>query len=235
LKIVKLHATTSTNEELKSRFRESELPHLTTIYTIEQTKGKGQQGASWISEKGKNLTFSILITKNIEKISPLRINQVVSVTIVEWLKKELQVQTKIKWPNDILSVQHKLAGILIENTFSGEYLTHSIVGIGLNVNQEQFIDLPKAISLTQITGKKFHLEKLLISFLNELKNNLHDSIKVASRYNQHLYKCNQPTEFKCANENFTAVVKGTDAGGKLILDIDGVLKAYNLKELQWIY
>lgn len=235
MKIVKLHATTSTNEELNYRFRESELPHLTTIYTIEQTKGKGQQGASWISEKGKNLTFSTLITKNMEKLTPLMINKVVSVTIVEWLKKELQVQTKIKWPNDILSVQHKLAGILIENTFSGEYLTHSIVGIGLNVNQEQFKDLPKAISLTQITGKHFHLEELLISFLNKLKRNLLDPNIVAARYNEHLFKYNQITEFNSANENFMAVVKGTDADGKLILDRDGTLKTYNLKELQWIY
>ncbi len=119
MNIVKLHATTSTNDELKFRIRQSELPHLTTLYTMEQTRGKGQRGATWVSEKDKNLTFSILLTEKIQNLTPFLINQILSVTMVQWLKMDLQVQAKIKWPNDILSVQHKLAGILIENIFFG--------------------------------------------------------------------------------------------------------------------
>ncbi|QJP34452.1 biotin--[acetyl-CoA-carboxylase] ligase [Nonlabens sp. Ci31] len=235
MNIVKLHATTSTNDELKSRFRESELPHLTTIYTMEQTRGKGQQGAIWISEKGKNLTFSILITKNIQHLTPFLVNQTVSVTIVEWLKRELQVQAKIKWPNDILSVQHKLAGILIENFFSGTKLTHAVVGIGLNVNQETFESLPRAISLKNITGREFDLESLLISFLSLLKNNLRDPLRVAQEYNRYLFRYNQMTSFKSSKGSFEGVVKGTDPDGKLLLQINDVLSSYELKELEWMY
>lgn len=235
MNIVKLHATTSTNDELKSRFRESELPHLTTIYTMEQTRGKGQQGATWVSENGKNLTFSILLTENIKNLTPFLVNKTLSVTIVEWLKNELQVQAKIKWPNDILSVQHKLAGILIENNFSGKNLSSSVVGIGLNVNQETFENLPRAISLKNITGREFDLESLLISFLNLLENNLRDPLRVAQEYHRYLYKYNQMTSFKSSKGTFEGVVKGTDPNGKLLLQVNEKLLAFELKELEWLY
>jgi BirA family biotin operon repressor/biotin-[acetyl-CoA-carboxylase] ligase len=235
LNIVKLHATTSTNDELKFRFRESALPHLTTIYSMEQTQGKGQQGASWASEKGKNLTFSVLIRDIQFEMTPFQINKVVSVSIVEWLKEELQIQAKIKWPNDILSVQHKLAGILIENSFSGSVFSHSVVGIGLNVNQETFEGLPKAISLKNITGKDFNLEELLCSFLKVLKNNLRDPLRVAQYYNKHLFKYNQLTWFTSLHNDFEAVVKGTDKEGKLLLQVQNELLTFSLKELKWKY
>ncbi|MEN8817431.1 MAG: biotin--[acetyl-CoA-carboxylase] ligase [Nonlabens sp.] len=235
MNIVKLHATTSTNDELKTRFRESKLPHLTTIYTIEQTQGKGQQGAKWISEKGKNLTFSILLSDLPLKITPFQINKLISVTIVEWLKIQLQIQARIKWPNDILSVQHKLAGILIENSFSGSQLSHAIVGIGLNVNQEVFDGLPKAISLRNLTGREFDLEELLISFLNMLENNLRNSSEVAQNYNNYLFKFNQSTSFQSKKGIFEGVVKGTDEEGKLILEVQNERLTFALKELKWIY
>ena len=235
MNIVKLHATTSTNDELKSRFRESELPQLTTIYTLEQSQGKGQQGAKWVSEKGKNLTFSVLINKSLQNLSPFLINQLISVTIVEWLKDELQIQSKIKWPNDILSVRHKLCGILIENIYAGEHIAYSIIGIGLNVNQEEFIDLPKAISLKQITNREFDLEKLLISFLKQLKNNLRNPIEVAQKYTKYLFKFNQVVSFISDSGTFKGTVKGTTADGKLILEISGEQKLFTLKELKWIY
>ena len=235
MNIVKLHATTSTNDELKSRFRESELPQLTTIYTLEQSQGKGQQCAKWVSEKGKNLTFSVLIKRNLQNLSPFLINQLISVTIVEWLKDELQIQSKIKWPNDILSVRHKLCGILIENIYAGEHIAYSIIGIGLNVNQEEFIDLPKAISLKQITNREFDLEKLLISFLKQLKNNLRNPIEVAQKYTKYLFKFNQVASFISDSGTFKGTVKGTTADGKLILEISGEQKLFTLKELKWVY
>ncbi|WP_405370867.1 biotin--[acetyl-CoA-carboxylase] ligase [Nonlabens sp. Asnod2-A12] len=235
MNIVKLHATTSTNDELKSRFRESVLPHLTAIYSLKQTRGKGQQGAQWVAEDGKNLTFSVLITEGISDLTPFLINQVVSVSIVEWLKNDLQIQSKIKWPNDILSVNHKLAGILIENSYSGNFLSSSVVGIGLNVNQDEFEGLPKAISLKNITGKEFELEVLLISFLNVLKNNLRDPLKVAQDYNKYLFKYRQVISFESSNAVFNGRVEGTDKDGKLILRVDNELKIYDLKELKWVY
>ena len=109
------------------------------------------------------------------------------------------------------------------------------MGIGLNVNQEAFENLPRAISLKNITGREFDLESLLISFLNLLENNLRDPLRVAQEYYKYLFKYNQLTSFKSSNGIFEAVVKGTDTDGKLLLQINDKLSAFELKELEWVY
>ncbi len=234
--LVKLHATASTNEELKVRFRESELHNLTTIYTDHQTAGKGQMGSSWVSEPFKNLTFSVLLTQMSAEFTDFEINKCVTVVLVEWLREKLQIQAVIKWPNDILSVRHKLAGVLIENIYKGTNRMSSILGIGLNVNQEDFPNLDKAISLHQITGKTYELESLLLDFLKALKRELHNPVAPISRYEQHLFKYRQETSFQIDGKEFRARVEGVDDTGRLILTSDTHgRKSYGIKEVQWIY
>jgi BirA family biotin operon repressor/biotin-[acetyl-CoA-carboxylase] ligase len=235
IQLFKLHATGSTNDDLKARFRESELPQLTTLYTDHQTAGKGQMGATWDSEPFKNLTFSILITDMVENLTDFQINKCITVMLVEWLRKKLQVQAVIKWPNDILSVQHKLVGLLIENMYLGNSRECSIIGIGLNVNQTDFQSFTKAISLTQITGKTYNLEELLLDFLEFLSKEIIHSKDLISRYESHLFKYLQETKFRKNGTEFRATVKGTDQLGRLLLHHNGSLHAYGLKEVQWVY
>ncbi|WP_194851059.1 biotin--[acetyl-CoA-carboxylase] ligase [Nonlabens antarcticus] len=234
-KLVKLHATGSTNDDLKVRFRESELTQLTTIYTDHQTAGRGQMGAKWVSEPYKNLTFSTLLTVSVAGLSDFEINKFVTVALVEWLRKKLHVHAVIKWPNDILSVNHKLAGLLIENIYKGSTRECSIVGIGLNVNQTDFQSFAKAISLCQITGKKYDLEELLIDFLTLLKTELKHPEKTIARYESYLFKFMQTSIFRKNGIEFTAIVSGTDNLGKLLLDHNGTLHSYDLKEVEWVY
>jgi BirA family biotin operon repressor/biotin-[acetyl-CoA-carboxylase] ligase len=155
--------------------------------------------------------------------------------LVEWLRQKLQIQAVIKWPNDILSVKHKLAGLLIENMYQGNLRTGSIIGIGLNVNQEEFPGINKAISLTQITGKHYELDSILIDFLTYLKNALENPKGAISRYEQHLFKYRQETGFSKGESTFTAVVHGVDHSGRLILEQDGSMVTYDLKEIEWVY
>lgn len=235
INLVKIHATGSTNEELKFRFRESELPNLTTVYTSHQTAGKGQMGARWESEPFKNLTFSILVTDFPVNLDDFKLNKLITVALVEWLRIKLQIQAVIKWPNDILSVRHKLAGLLIENIYKGNQRAGTVVGIGLNVNQKEFSNLPKAISLYQITGKEYDIEELLIDFLNHLKLTLKKPHECISRYERHLFKYHQEAQFRSGGAVFSAIVKGVDENGKLLLQQEEQLKHYDLKEVEWIY
>lgn len=236
MQIVKLHATTSTNDEMRARFRESELTHLTALYTLEQSQGRGNRGTVWQSEKGKNLTFSILISENLTGLNVFELNQIVSVALVEWLLNDLKVQAKIKWPNDILSVHKKLAGILIENTYQNNKWSHSIVGIGLNVNQEEFKDLPQAISLKNLTGQFYSLEELLISFMTYLDRALKNGRHTVEKYLLHLYRYQQIMSFELIDgEIIEALVSGVTQDGELLLEIEGQLTAYDLKQLRWKY
>lgn len=235
MKIVKLHATTSTNDELRTRFRESVLPHLTTIYSLSQSQGRGNRGTTWESENGKNLTFSVLISDLLTGLTVFDLNKIVSVALVEWLKKDLKVQAKIKWPNDILSVQKKLAGILIENTYQNSILMHSIVGIGLNVNQEAFNDLPQAVSLKNLTGRTFKLEELLVQFLAHLDAALKNREETLNKYLTHFFKLHKEVEFDIQGLSVTAIVKGVNENGELLLEKEGQLTAYDLKQVRWNY
>lgn len=233
--LVKIHATASTNEELKFRFRESELPQLTTIYTDHQTAGKGQMGTRWVSEPFKNLTFSILITDYLKDFTSFEISQWVAVCLVEWLHQKLQIQAVIKWPNDILSVHHKLAGVLIENIIQHGKRQASIVGIGLNINQTDFGDLHKAISIAQITGKTWDIKMLLVSFMSYLELQLLNPTAAILKYRSLLYKIDQYTNFLQDGHQFEALVYGTDSRGKLLLKVEDKLESYDLKEIQWVY
>ncbi len=235
INLVKIHATASTNDELKVRFRESELPALTTIYTIHQTAGKGQMGARWHSEPNKNLTFSFLLTNELREFTDFQINKFVTVVVVEWLREKLHIQAYVKWPNDILSVHHKLAGILIENLRQSQQRHASIVGIGLNVNQLQFPRLPKAISLTNLTAKTYDLELLLIDFMTFMQQALDTPFEVIIKYENYLYKLNQMARFELNGQIISAYVKEVNSRGQLVLLRDNVQSTYDVKEIKWIY
>lgn len=233
MNVVKLHATGSTNDALKLRFRESVIPHLTALYTTSQSQGRGQRGTTWQSEDGKNLTFSVLVTEGLENLSIFQLNQIVSVALAEWLIEKFQIQAKVKWPNDILSVKKKLAGILIETVFKKQHLNHAIIGIGLNVNQTEFKGLPHAISMAQLTGVTYDLEELLFSFLQHLKNRLLRSEELLHKYNDYLFKHGQIADFKKDESLFKARVDGVNQNGHLLLTHDGMQQSYEIKTIKW--
>ncbi len=233
MNVVKLHATGSTNDALKLRFREIGIPHLTALYSLSQLQGRGQRGSTWQSEDGKNLTFSVLVTENLQGLTVFQLNQIVSVALAQWLFKNYQIQAKVKWPNDILSVKKKLAGILIETVFKKQQLDHAIIGIGLNVNQTEFQDLPNAVSMSLLTGKVYELEELLFSFLLHLKHALKHSSEVLNQYNTYLFKYNQTADFQIEDRTFSALVKGVDHNGNLLLIHDDAQHAYEIKTIKW--
>lgn len=162
MKILEYTSLRSTNSEA-TRIA-PELAHGDIIVAREQTAGRGQRGNSWEAEPEKNLTFSLFLRpRDMLAADSFLLSMAVSVGIVDALNKILAPdEVKIKWPNDIYWNDLKLAGILIENSFSGQWIDHSIVGIGLNVNQTYFIsDAPNPVSMIQIAGLSFDLIEVL--------------------------------------------------------------------------
>ena len=148
MKIIKLDAIDSTNRFLKALSAQESRENFTVVSTESQTQGKGQRGSGWSSEKGKNLTFSVLYNQKAEQLTSLfTLNILVALSVLEALKTFSNLNFSIKWPNDILSENKKIGGILIENTFKNFGEVQSIIGIGLNINQSQFENLPQASSL----------------------------------------------------------------------------------------
>ncbi len=216
--------------------------NFTVVVAKKQTNGKGQRGAVWTSEAGKNLTFSVFVDIYFLPIAyQFYFNCAVALAIYNGLDKLNIPKLSLKWPNDILSANKKIAGVLIENTIRFEK-KQAIVGIGLNVNQTEFSTNLNASSLKNSTGIVYNLDEVLQIIITELKLQItrlreKEFLKIHQDFEAVLFRKNKPSTFKNAEGDlFMGFIKGVSNTGKLQLLIeDGVVKEYRLKEVQLLY
>ncbi|WP_396637156.1 biotin--[acetyl-CoA-carboxylase] ligase [Maribacter sp. R77961] len=243
MQIIKLSATESTNTYLKELASVKNLADLTVVVTENQTKGRGQMNGLWESEQGKNLTFSVL-----KKINNLAIQDqflisiCVSLAVYKTLIALKIPDVKVKWPNDILSGNFKICGILIENSISGFRITSSVIGIGLNVNQITFENQPKAASLYSLLGKEIDLENLLKTILTNLEvylSNISSNNWNSLLYEYHpiLFKKDMLSQFVLENDTvFSGTILGVTKEGKLRIRLEGDrVREFALKEISLRY
>ena len=243
MQIIKLDATQSTNTYLKELSFEKELEDFTVITTRDQTSGRGQMNAKWESEPGKNLAFSILKNNIDVSIKDVFLVSVcVSLAIIDGLKPLGIPNLSIKWPNDILSGTNKIGGILIENILSGSKIKRSIVGFGLNVNQEVFEKAPNASSLKNILGTEFDLDSVFYTLIEQLHSYLNKPIQsleneLYAQYHSQLFKIGEKSTFKNQHDTlFTGTIAEVSISGKLIVKHEnGDYQEYGLKEIQLLY
>lgn len=239
MSIIKLNATDSTNTYLKQLALSQVLDDFTVVSADLQLKGRGQMGAEWVSDSGKNLTISIL--KKLESFqvqNQFNLNCIVSLAIYDVLNGLRVPNLSVKWPNDILSGNQKICGILIENILKGKFIHMTIIGIGLNVNQIDFGTVEKASSLKILLGNDVNMNELINSILKELKYYFTISnTDLRDKYVKALFRKDQPSAFENpANEKFTGIIRGVDTAGKLIVELeDKVMTKFDLKEVKLLY
>ncbi|MDI1316109.1 biotin--[acetyl-CoA-carboxylase] ligase [Flavobacterium sp.] len=240
--LIKLDAIDSTNDYLKQLSKESDLENYTVVMANEQTKGKGQMGSKWISEKGKNLTMSVLVTDfpiNTKNIFDLNIATALSVIRV--LKNSNVSNVSIKWPNDIMADSKKVAGILIENSFKSTGSFIAVVGIGLNLNQTNFDLLPQATSLKKVTGKIYDLEEIANQLRNSLEVHLqrlrNNADALWEEYHQNIFRINYPSAFEDSEgQRFMGIIQGVTRDGKLELLLeDDSFECFEVKKVKLLY
>jgi len=243
MNLIKLDAIDSTNDFLKEMSKKQIVENFTTVVAKTQTKGKGQMGSTWDSESGKNLIMSILIKdilKNTDEI--FHLNVAIALSVIQLLEDLNLPKLSIKWPNDIMSDNKKLCGILIENSFKSDNKIESIVGIGLNVNQKAFESLPKASSLAVVMHKEFELDLILEQLIFQIKKNCslilsNQSAVLWNQFHQYLFKINIPMAFEDANQKrFMGIIQGVSNEGmlELLLEDDSIM-TYGIKEIQMLY
>jgi BirA family biotin operon repressor/biotin-[acetyl-CoA-carboxylase] ligase len=242
MKLIKLDAIDSTNEFLKGLSSNQILENFTVVTAESQTRGKGQMGAAWDSEPSKNLIMSVLINEFVTDINQLfDINIVVSVSVIQVLDDLNIPELSIKWPNDIMSYNKKIGGILIENSIKSDGNINSIAGLGLNVNQINFENLPKASSLAVICNTTFDKEEILLKIVENLEQNVelwfHNSDYFWSYFANKLFKKGIPMPFEDQNQqNFMGIIQGVSPIGKLeILLEDDSISEFDIKEIQMLY
>ena len=204
------------------------------VWTDYQTAGKGQGTNSWESERGKNLLFSIFYhPEGIPANRQFVISMAISLAIADALGEQIG-DVSIKWPNDIYWRNGKIGGILIENRLSGQIIRDSIIGVGINVNQQHFhSDAPNPVSLWQIHGQETDREALLHEILDRFSLYIHQDIK--ERYKAILYRRKGFHPYSDKEGTFMATFVDVEDDGHLLLsDESGKERRYVFKEVQYI-
>ena len=241
MNIIKLSAISSTNDYLKQLSKECILPNFTTVSAEVQTNGKGQMGEKWQAESGKSLLFSVLINQKVEGATIVfLLNVLIALAVIDVLKTEKLNGLSVKWPNDILSYNKKIGGILIENMFKANGEIHTIVGIGLNFYQTDFQNLPQASSILHTYQIKVEREKVMLKIIEYIKNNIAELADNADfwwdKYHENLYKKDVLNLFEKNGKTFNGIIRGVTRDGFLQLeDESGKIQTYGLKEVKMVY
>jgi BirA family biotin operon repressor/biotin-[acetyl-CoA-carboxylase] ligase len=230
LHIINLETCDSTNDYVKKNLTELEGHFPVLVTSAEQVKGRGRGQRKWISILNKGIYSSFGICLDQEK--PLSLMPIISgISVIETLEKISNTDFYIKWPNDILHREKKIAGILIENIIH-KPKTISISGIGININniEDDFPEQIKkrATSLKVITGEFYHVDQVIetladrfLHWLNQLRREKYSSIiKKANQMSRFLIgkKINLHQNDKKIEGIF---VKINEDGGIIIKNKDG--------------
>ena len=231
----------STNSEAQLLLGQNRASEGCTVITGYQTAGRGQRGHQWQAAPDENLTLSVVWQPAfLAATQQFLLSQAVALGVHDWAAALLGAaeQLKVKWPNDLYFGQQKLGGILIENSLSGPKIQHSIVGLGLNVNQARFA-LPTATSLTRLTGRVYDLPTLAARLLEclearylQLRAGQVRALRQA--YLQVLYRYQETHAYEVAGQRVRGEIVGVEQDGRLAVAIGGELRRFGLQEIRYI-
>ena len=238
MKIIKLDAIDSTNSFLKKKMNNQEIDDFTIVYSQNQFQGRGRTTKEWISEPNKNIAFSLF--KRFKK-SELRhlfhLNVIASISILELLKKYNVRDASVKWPNDIMVKNKKISGILIENIIKKNNLINSVIGIGINVNQEKFPDLMCATSIINETRISVEIDSLATDLTKIISSNFKflelNSNFYLDQYNNKLYNKKQTVVFKnnIGKKKVGKIVKVELSGNLMVMNEKGKIEYFKENEI----
>ncbi|MFT4602416.1 MAG: BirA family biotin operon repressor/biotin-[acetyl-CoA-carboxylase] ligase [Arenicella sp.] len=237
--LIQLEVVDSTNNYAAELLKTSQVPNGTTILASHQQNGRGQRSAIWTVEANKNLTFSLIFFSALKIDKAFYLNIAASLAVYKTLS-DLKIESKIKWPNDILVNGKKISGILIDNVLSGNEIQSSVIGIGLNVNQSNFGELQNVTSITKEIGQELDLIDVfdqLYGYLDFYLNLLMESNYsiLLERYYEQLLGLNQEGLFESNGEEFTGIITGISILGLLSIQTHQGLREFDLKEIKMVY
>lgn len=232
----------STNGYAQQLLSKSKPSDGTVISARNQTAGRGQIGSLWESEPDKNLNLSIILYPTfLPIVQQFQLNQAICLGVRDFVAKYVQKSVKIKWSNDIYVKDNKICGILIQNALKGVQIQSSIVGIGINVNQTEFLsNPPNPTSFKLETQRDFDLSEMQAALCEclepryfQLKNGRHDELYLD--YLSHLYRYQENALFQRPNgEAFMGMITGISDVGKLQIKTLGKIKEFGIKEVKFL-
>jgi BirA family transcriptional regulator, biotin operon repressor / biotin---[acetyl-CoA-carboxylase] ligase len=198
----------------------------TTVVAEVQTRGRGRSGKKWESRKG-GLWFSVILRP---EISPLRVTVLqllASNSIRKALREEIGLKSGTKWPNDIISGEKKIAGILVESRSQGGEVSFVVVGIGLNVNQRQSSLPAGATSVYAISHETYSVEKIMSKIVENMRHDyasLGTPDEILAEWWTDCVHRSKKVKIQTRNGTIEGISKGIDTDGSLLLAHNGQLE-----------
>lgn len=241
-KVIYLPSCHSTNDIAAEIVQAGLFDEGTVVITDHQVNGRGQRGASWNAAPGENLTFSVILSPTFLTVAnQFVLSQAVGLSVCAYYKQYIG-DVRVKWPNDVYINKKKAVGILIENSVKGQSLNHSILGIGLNINQERFPDA-RATSLFLETGRKFNLQEEFVK-IGQLIDRYYITIQSTSaipdlqaEYLDNLHGYGVANKFLINGTMHDGIVTGVTQAGKMMVELTDTseTREFGLKEIQWVW
>ena len=239
--LIWLPTCTSTNTEAQSLIVQNRASDGCTIITDFQTAGRGQRGNRWEAAPAENLMLSVVWQPTFLAVAQqFQLSQAVALGAHDWAAALLGTnpKLKLKWPNDLYYGDQKLGGVLIENSLSGTKIQHSIIGIGLNINQQRFA-VPTATSIGQLTGRAY-VREVLAARLLECLERRYLQLRAGQvgllrqAYLQALYRYQETHLFSVGGQSVSGQIVGVEEDGRLAVAIAGELRRFGMQEIRYL-
>jgi BirA family biotin operon repressor/biotin-[acetyl-CoA-carboxylase] ligase len=231
-----LKECSSTNDEI-SKFLLYENSDFVTLYTFNQTKGRGQYGNTWSSTAEKNLAYTLAVKTEHFMLSDFMFNYYTAIVIRDYLANLTENDVKIKWPNDIILKNKKIVGILIEKKKINQN-NYFIIGAGFNILQEDFDEISNAGSLLTQTGRHFDLEEFTLNlndFLIERLQNIPSEEEIMRLFNAHLFRKDEISVFELNKTRQNGIIRYADEKGELWIELEDGIRSFYHKEIKLFY
>ena len=228
-RVMKVYDTVDSTNNICRELETEKAPNGTTVIADRQTAGKGRRGKNWISPAG-NCYFSILLYPDVRVDRASMVTLVAAIAVSEAVREVTGIDTRIKWPNDVVAGGKKICGILTESSTDMEYIQYVVVGIGINCNQKEFENEIKdmATSISLETGKNVERAKLLAKVFEHFERyytlylETEDLSKLYDRYNELLI--NKDRDVKIIENGRERIMKAigiNEVGALIVEDSDG--------------
>ena len=240
-KYIFIRSTESTNQYAQELSSKSTPFGINCIYTAHQTQGRGQIGRNWYSGIDSNLAISYLVPCRLDINKHFDISRALSLAVHDLcVSLIVDDHIRIKWPNDIYFKDNKIAGLLIQNNVRGQVISSTIMGLGLNVNQDEFpSELPNPISLYNITGKTYSLPAMVWLyndlFLKRLGQLLSGMASFEQEYEKNLYKKDSEVEFTevKTGHQCSGLIRGVNPDGRIRIEVDDTERSYGFHDIRF--
>ena len=218
------------------------------FFTFHQTAGRGQYGNKWESEPHQNIAISIVLNPTfLNPREQFHLNKAISLAVYDVIAHFVTANgvrqagvASIKWANDIYVNDKKIGGILIQNSLSGASIQSSIIGIGLNINQLHFPNLPHATSLKIVTGKDFDLMEIVEKICQSIEHRYlqlktRNFSKIHDEYISKLYRFGEDAMYQYPDGTyFQGKIVGVNEAGKLCIESKKGIEYFDIKEVKFI-